>query len=659
MKYVIVISLFFQVLSTTAFSQAFKYHTVAPEENVYRIAQKYDVSVESIYKYNPDAKNGVQVGSKLVVPVQGETSETSGEAAVSFKSHRVEKKETLYSLSKQYDVSIDEIKKYNKQLYSKELQNGEIIQIPLFVKSETQSAQPVQKAQSPRSSQTQSPRSTQISKTREHIILPKETKFGIARKYGMTVGELEVLNPTVGVLQPGIMLKVGTAVLDDYVIITDDAFRFYEVQPQETMYSLTRRFQVEADSLLALNPALKDGLKWGMILKVPTKDASGRTLEEGAEVAGEAEASDVKQLDLENNLNNFNTKNLVLMLPYNLSKIKNDSISNSKEMLLNDRVMRISLDFYSGVLMAIERAQELGVSTNLKVYDTQQQPAKVASIIQSNNFNNVDVVIGPLLQATSEEAAARLSNLNIPVISPISNRELRAIPNLYQARPSDDMLREAMIKYLQKNSQGKNVIVVADGASAAIKSKLMIALPNARTVNPDGNSISESTLSPSLVKGRENWVILESESVALLSSATSALNRLARDNDIVLFTTNKNSSFESDVLSNNHLGRLKFHFPSEYKEFDEMVSDSFIDSYKTKYGYVPNKYTVRGYDLTLDVLLRLAAMGTLQKSVEANIITEYVENKFLYKHRTNGGFYNDAVYIMHLNEDLSLSVAKE
>jgi LysM repeat protein len=651
MKYVIVISLFFQVLSTTAFSQAFKYHTVAPEENVYRIAQKYDVSVESIYKYNPDAKNGVQVGSKLVIPVLDETSVTSGEKTVSFKSHRVEKKETLYSLSKQYNVSIDEIKKYNKQLYSKELQNGEIIQIPQFVKTETQSARPVQK--------TQSPKSTQISKTREHIILPKETKFGIARKYGMTVGELEELNPTVGVLQPGIMLKVGTAVLDDYVIITDDAFQFYEVQPQETLYSLTRRFQVEADSLIALNPALKDGLKWGMILKVPTKDASGRILEEGTEVTGETEVSDVKQLNLEKNLNNFNTKNLVLMLPYNLSKIKNDSISNSKEMLQNDRVMRISLDFYSGVLMAIERAQELGISTNLKVYDTQQKPAKVASIIQSNNFDNVDAVIGPLLQATSEEAAARLSNLNIPVISPISNRELRAIPNLYQARPSDDMLREAMIKYLQKNSQGKNVIIVADGASGAIKSKLMIALPNARTVNPSENNISESTLSPSLVKGRENWVILESENVALLSSATSALNRLARNNDIVLFTTNKNSSFESDVLSNNHLGRLKFHFPSEYKEFDELVSDSFIDSYKTKYGYVPNKYTVRGYDLTLDVLLRLGAMGTLEKSVEENIITEYVENKFLYKHKTNGGFYNDAVYIMYLNEDLSLSVAKE
>jgi len=651
MKYVIVISLFFQILSTTAFGQAFQYHTVAPEENVYRIAQKYKISVESIYEYNPDARNGVQVGTKLVIPVQGETVTPSTESAVSFKSHRVEKKETLYSLSKQYDVSIDEIKKYNKQLYSKELQNGEVIQIPIISKRETQITRPTPRVQTPGSAQ--------ITRTREHIILPKETKFGIARKYGMTVVELEKLNPTVGVLQPGIMLKVGTAVLDDYVIITDDAFQFYEVQPQETMYSLTRRFQVEADSLIALNPALKDGLKWGMILKVPTKDARGRDLEDLGEITEIAEAKDVKRLDLQNNLKNFDIKNLVLMLPYNLSKIKYDSISNSREMLQNDRVMRISLDFYSGVLMAMERAKELGISTNLKVYDTQQQPSKVSSIIQANNFSEVDAVIGPLLQATSEEAAARLSNLNVPVISPISNRELRAIPNLYQARPSDEMLREAMIKYLQDHSQGKNVIIVADGASAAIKSKLINALPNARTVNPGGNNITESTLSSSLVKGRENWVILESESVALLSSATSALNRLARNNEIILFTTNKNSSFESDVLSNNHLGRLKFHFPSEYKEFDETVSDSFIDSYKTKYGYVPNKYTVRGYDLTLDVLLRLAAMGSLEKSVEANIITEYVENKFFYKHKPNGGYYNDAVYIMHLNEDLSLSVAKQ
>lgn len=671
MRFVIIICLFFQVLTTSAFGQAYQYHTVAAGETVYSISNKYDISQETLLKLNPEAKEGLQVNAKLVIPMSLEQSESSVKKVVSFNSHKVQKKETLYSLSKQYGVSLDDIKKYNKQLYSKELQNGETIQIPVFVIDDSAPEKVIiaEKKERPSPGKViieernpdvfNSKPSSQIGKTREHIIIPKETKYGIARKYGMTVKELEALNPRVGVLQPGIMLKVGTNVLDQPVIITDDAFEFYEVQPQETMYGLTRRFQVAEDSLVALNPALKDGLKWGMILKVPTKDSKGNKLEELDGLGEELmPTSELSKMDLSKNLKNFDTKNLVLMLPYNLSKINKDSISNAKELIQKDRVLRISLDFYSGALMAIERAKELGISTNLRVYDTQNNSGKVSQTIASNDFRNVDVVIGPLLQATSEEAASSLMNLKVPVISPMTNRELKALPNLYQSRPSDDMLREGMIAYLQSNSQGKNVIIIADAASSAIKSKLVSALPLARIVNPQANNITESTIASVLDKSRENWVILESESIGLLGSATSALNRMARNNRITLFTTYKNSTFESDAVINEHLGELSFHFPSEYKEFDESVTDSFIEAYETKYGYIPNKYTVRGYDLTLDVLLRLAAMGSIEESVKANIITEYVENKFLYKPKTNGGFYNDAIYIMQLNKDLTLSVTK-
>ena len=650
MKFIIVLCLFFQGLSLTAYAQAYKYHTVAPEENVYRIAQKYGISEEAIYKYNPDARNGVNVGSKLVIPIQDETGNAPGTPAapqaVSFIDHKVQRQETLYRLSKQYEISEEDIRRYNKQLYSKELQLGETIKIPVFAKTAVKET---------RTTPLPSTRSGQNTKTREHIILPKETKYGIARKYGMTVKELEHLNPTVDVLQPGIMLKVGTNVLDEPVIITNDDFQFYEVQPQETLFGLTQRFQVSQDSLIALNPALKDGLKFGMVLKVPTRDARGRELE-NVEIPG-TEILESRTVDLSNSLKDFSTKNLVLMLPFNTSKVSNDSTSNSRAALQNDRVMRISLDFYSGVLMALETAKEMGISTNLKVYDTQQQPGAVSSIIQNNNFNNVHAVIGPLFQATSEEAASRLLNQNIPVISPISNRELRGMPNLYQARPSDEMLTEAMINYLRDNSQGKNIIIIADSKNSAVKSKLMNALPNARLVNPGGNNVSAGSISPSLMSDRENWIILESESVALLGSATSAMYRLARGNRIKLFTTNKNSSYDSDIVVNEHLGRLEFHYPSEYKEFDETISNRFIDTYKSKYGVVPNNYTVRGYDLTLDVLLRLGAMSSLEKSVQENIETEYVENKFLYRPKLNGGFSNNAVYIMKLNNDLKLSVA--
>lgn len=672
MRFVIIMCLVFQVFTTSSYAQAYQYHTVVAGETIYSISKKYDISQEDLLKLNPDAKEGLQVNAKLVIPVSTGQGETAVKETVRFNSHKVQKKETLYSLSKQYGVSVEDIKKYNKQLYSKELQNGEIVQIPVFAEKEKTPERVIiaENKKTPakgkviieeRNPETRNskPAIQQIGKTREHIIIPKETKYGIARKYGMTVKELEELNPKVGVLQPGIMLKVGTNVLDQPVIITDDAFEFYEVQPQETIYSLTRRFQVAEDSLIALNPALKDGLKWGMILKVPTKDSKGNKLEE---VVGAGEkpmpTSELSKIDLSKNLKNLDPKNLVLMLPYNLNKVQRDSVSNSSELIQNDRVLRISLDFYSGAIMAIERAKELGISTNLRVYDTQNNAGKVSQIIAGNDFKNVDAVIGPLLQATSEEAASSLASLGVPVISPMTNRELKALPNIYQSRPSDDMLREAMIVYLQNNSQGKNIIIVADGASSAIKNKLMNAFPAAKIVNPQTNNISEGTLASALDKSRENWVILESESIALLGGATSALNRLSRNNRITLFTTYKNSTFESDAVLNEHLGELRFHFPSEYKEFDETEDDSFVNAYKSKYGYIPNKYTVRGYDLTLDVLLRLAAMGSMEESVRANIITEYVENKFLYKPKANGGFYNDAIYIMQLNKDLTLSVAK-
>ncbi|HSI69546.1 MAG TPA: LysM peptidoglycan-binding domain-containing protein [Gillisia sp.] len=667
MKYLIMMCLCFQVLTFSAFAQAYKYHTVAPEENVYRIAQKYNISSEDIYKLNPDARNGVNVGSKLVIPILDNAStsnqvSTAQPEAVSFKEHKVQRQETVYRLAKQYGVAEDDLKRYNKQLYSRELQFGETLQIPVFAirEGEIAGAQRPAPAAQERPATTQerpAARPSAVQRdTREHIILPKETKYGIARKYGMTVEELEKLNPKAGVLQPGMMIRVATNIIDDQVIITDEAFQFYEVQPQETIFGLTQRFQVDRDSLIALNPGLRDGLKSGMVLKVPTRDAGGRELEEvEAEVA---EAGEATPANLINDIKDRSTKNLVLMLPFNLNKIKNDSISNSREVIGNDRVMRVSLDFYSGVMMAVERAKELGISTNLQVFDTQQQPGKVSTIIQTNNFSNVHAVIGPLFQATSEEAASKLTSAGVPVISPISNRELRWVPNLYQARPSDEMLRDAMVEYIRINSQGKNVIIIADSKNAAVRNKLSNAIPSSRVINPGENNITEGAIASSILKDRENWVILESESVGLLSSATSALNRLARNNKITLFTTSKNASFDSNVLSNDHLGRLNFHFPSEYKEFDETVSDMFIDKYKAKYGIVPNNYTVRGYDLTLDVLLRLAAMGTLEKSVQANILTEYVENKFSYRPKANGGFYNDAIYIMHYNEDLTLSVAR-
>ena len=464
--------------------------------------------------------------------------------------------------------------------------------------------------------------SSQNFKTREHIVLPQETKYGIARKYGMTLQELDEMNPKVEILQPGMMIRVGTAVLDEEpVIITDDRFRFYEVKPQETLYRLSKKFEVSQDSLIRLNPALTEGLKFGMVLKVPKKDGNSED-EENDQYTG-MEAGSQSKVDLESFINNRDTREIALMLPFHLDKIDADSIPTYRNAILNERVIRISLDFHSGVLMAVEKAKSMGISTKLKVYDTRRSTGEASNILRTNNFDNVDAVIGPLIQDVTETVAGALENRNTPVINPLSNRSMKGYGNLFQSRPSEEFLRSKMVDYIARNAAGKNVIVIADSKSFAIKNELMSAVPSARTVNPSDNFVSEAKLGEVMSSG-ENWVILESENM------------------------------------NNHLGKLKLHYPSVDKEFDTQQDDEFVKDYAKKFKVQPNQYAMRGYDLTMDILLRLASAEDLYESFEKYPgYTEYYESKFHYLMKPEGGYINDAIYILNLNEDLTITEAND
>ncbi|MBT8295893.1 MAG: LysM peptidoglycan-binding domain-containing protein [Gramella sp.] len=658
MKYLFVVFFLFQFYSTSANAQAYKYHTVKKGETVFSISQSYNIEEEDIYKFNPDAKTGIGVNEKLVIPVSSSGNSKSESQNVSkFIDHKVKKKETLYSLSKKYNVAIDGIKRYNKELYSRELQMGETIQIPVGGASAAPASPTVIAQNTTAETKPVRQQNNQITKTREHIVLPKETKYGIARKYGMTLKELDAVNPNIQELQPGMMIRVGVEVLEDEpVIITDDRFRFYEVQPQETLFSLTRRFGVSIDSLKQLNPALRDGLKYGMVLKVP-EHPEGKDFDDNS-MAGLDTDVDTKT-DLSNSISNRSTKEIVLMLPYHLNKVEEDSIKTYKQTILNERVVRISLDFYSGVLMALDKARSMGISTNLRVYDSKQSVNDVANIINSNNFNNVDAVIGPLLQEPTEAVAARLENRNIPVINPLSNRSMKGYQNLFQSIPTEESMKNKMLDFISRNSAGKNVVVVADGKAFKIKGEINNILPAAKTVNPTNNYVSDEAIEGVLTSGA-NFVILESENINLVSSVTSALNRLARNYDITLLTTNKTNAFENDIVSNNHLGNLKFHYPSVDKEYDSSATKEFNEKYKERFSVEPNRYAIRGYDLTIDVLLRLASAEDLYESfVKYPGYTEYYESKFHYQPNSNGGFTNDAIYILKLNKDLTISEAND
>jgi LysM repeat protein len=630
MKLVVYISFLFVFgASCASFAQQYRSHYVKEGETIYSIAKDYGVTTEAIYKLNPDVKNGVNTNALLIIPEKG----TIVSQEVKLKKHKVRRKETLFSIAQLYNVTIDDIKKYNKELYSRQLKKGEKIMIPIPVKKVLTTT-------------TYPKVDVEVKPEFTHTVLPKETKYGIARKYGVTIAELEKLNPGIGDnLQMGVILKVPHAAVINSATIEDE-FDFYEVQPKEGYFRLKVKLGLTQEEIISLNPYAKDGLKEGMILKIPKENSA---------MIG---AEKVETVDLENRIIDPSKKNLAILLPFRLNKVT-DSINSNKELLKKGGTLRVALDFYSGVLMAAEFAKDKGISVHMDVYDTEGSENRTGAIIGQNNFEKIDAVIGPLLKKNVEKASALLRSSKTPIFSPLSNREMRMYSNFFQTLPTDAMLRRSMLEYLKENADDKNVVIISDTNRKTQKAEILKALPDAKTLSPrEKGFLYVVDVDAKLVKEKENWIILESADPGIISNVLGLLNGMPADFTLRLFTLDKNDAYDYHDVSNMHLAKLNFTFPSVNKSYDYHEKDPFLVSYKNKYGVYPNRYAVRGFDITYDVLLRLASSEDLYEAAEADYETEYVENKFRYSKKNTSGYQNQATYIIKYKNNLEFEVVE-
>jgi len=611
---IFILALLFNCASAKA--QQYKTHKVQDDETIISIAKLYKVTPLEIYQLNPDARDGLRPNAILIIPKTKVPSANSNTVVTminevdGFKKHKTRRKETLYSISKKYNITVEDIKKYNKWLYAENLRKGDKLQIPIF---------------------------RQVKKTevvdpniQQYTVQQGEGKWRVAYKFGISVQELERLNPEMGKsLTKGQVLSVPKTA-DNMVRSVDDNFGYYKVKPSEGFYRLKVKLGLTQDELEALNPGLKSGgLKSGMILKIP---------KETMILASNGSAAKFSLID---SISNYDTKRLVVMLPFELNRINADSVYEAKKRLKSrsGRTSSIALDFHSGVLMALDSAKHLGISTKLDVYDTKNQMSEVVSLINRNNFSDVDAVIGPLMQNNFERAAKELKRNNIPVVSPIT-KKVQLFDNVFQTRPTQDMLTSKIINYVAKDSLVKQIIVISDSKNKAISTILKNKFSSAKLISSRKDKKKEKDAFyvtvedfEDVFKPGKNVVFLETQNSGFVSNVSSMLNSLinpAEKIEIVLMTTNMNQAFQSGI-SDVHLSNLKFHFPSVEKSYDASKKNAFVSMYKKQFGMSPNKFAVRGFDLTMDILLRLSSSENLYESSNYDMETEYVENKFNYK----------------------------
>lgn len=635
--------LFISLLFTAGAVAQHTTYTLQKGETLEQVAEKFEVTKEQILKLNPDLKRGDLENRTIILPPNEASQKTPKASMVRFKEYKVKKKETLYSLAKRYNISVNDIKKYNPYLYDDPLGEGDMIKIPIYEKEIKSFNKSVQNS---------------TFENLVHIVMPKETKYGISKTYGMTIEELDSLNPLVKELQPGQYLRVKNPLAKKENVSKYD---YYEVQPKETFYSLTRKLEISQDLLEELNPILKElGLQAGMELRIP--NGSGGEDFEGL----------TDKIDLGQKIKTPNRQKAVIMLPFGLNQLDALKQKDSKEegddddnkdaiseqaIIKKDSYMQMSLDLYSGIRMALDSVQRMGISVEAEVFDTKRNPAEVNKILNQNNFKDVDVVVGPLLTAHIEQVATKLKHQKTAVFSPLSSGDLKGSDKIFQTRPSASAKEHVLKAYLKENREENNLLLLGSASKNNFVKQLQNELSGIRMIHQKAKDyLQKSDLTAVLSKDRPNWIIIESDDLGAISNAITNLNAVRNDYEVRIFTSDKSQIDKADVES-EFLSNLNFTYTSIDRSDTAQERDPFVRNYLKKYGILPSSYATRGFDVTLDALLRSAYSKDLLKSTKKlKGYTEYVENRFDYRTKSADGFYNQAVYLIKFDEDLKLKV---
>ena len=112
-------------------------HTVSKGETITQIATKYKVTPFDIYRLNPDSQAGISESDVILVPtpdhvekqIASEISKSKSKTNSS-KNHIAKPKETLYSISRDYNVDVEELKILNADVLKNGLKIGQTIKIP-------------------------------------------------------------------------------------------------------------------------------------------------------------------------------------------------------------------------------------------------------------------------------------------------------------------------------------------------------------------------------------------------------------------------------------------------------------------------------------------------------------------------------------------------
>jgi len=694
-------------------------HTVEQGQTLYSLSKLYDVPVDELVFKNPDAENGLAIGQLLRIPLVSREKKITNElrqGEFRFIFHIVGKGESLFAISRIYDVSVNDLKAANPE-WSEGLKPGQYLKIPL---------------KDPVVQKRGSEIIVQGAENNVHTVVAGETLYSISRKYKLGIPELKAANPGIT-----ISLDIGSKIIipsvADPEAVAQDEKKYIEhtVIAKETLYGIARKYRISVDSLMAFNTGLSRNIYPGELIRIPatvnpdsfiTHRVSEKT--KLKRVAGKYAVSVTAMKDANPGFRSRLKPGDVLNIPVGPPPsaiaddvtvndtepddippaiIKKDSIRCYDMMKRNKRELKIALmlplyaeevreidiprnaasidpedyrsfnfiQFYEGFLMAMDELEEQGLKVKLYVYDVDEKVSKTIQVLQQPELPDMDLIIGPFYSRNFKLVSNFAEMFGIKIVNPLTRRtEVLNSPNVYKMRPSRDAQPALLTSFVERYYPESNIILVRNNkfqyASEIeiIRSSLDklipfgVKIPNSRLYDlileyskADTNLAGQVLMGSILVENRKIQTLhLEnapgdstffSNGIAEVTYATDSVRgilqyaSIARHNLLIVLTDNEifapeiltslndlKDTFDISVigmpewerftnLEIDYLLDLKvYFFTDSYYDYNDPDVVNFVRGFRDRFKTDPDRYGFEGYDLAAYFLGAMMRFGT-------------------------------------------------
>jgi LysM repeat protein/ABC-type branched-subunit amino acid transport system substrate-binding protein len=531
-------------------------------------------------------------------------------------SHIVKERQTLYSISKAYNVSIEDIYKYNPSVKENGLKVNTILIIPIAGEVTQANADvAVEMAAEP---------------VVETVAKTEEAQTPVAE----TVSEPEV--------KPEVKVEPATEPEDEDIIIKR---KTHTVRWFEDLDTIAEKYGVTVEALMEINGLTGRKLTKRQKLIIPTEEEAAQTqaddngLEDGETLQDASDTTAVTDTLMLPEMPSKKTVDLSLMLPLNASSAKGSSSNN--------------IDFYSGVLLAIYEMSQNGVSTSLDTYDIADGKIKT----DLDSLKNENVVIGPV----STGDLTRLFNTapqDKMVVSPLDQRAEKLVyehSNMIQAPTPYSVIYTDLMAWMKEDLQeGDRAIVVTEkGARATEAVQAMMAAV-------DSSKIEYKALSYSILEGRDvpeslawlmtedetasNRVFIASESEAFVNDVVRNLNvMIHKKYKVVLYAPGRIRNFETIEVDNFHNSNLHVSL-GYYIDYDDAKVKEFLLKYRALYNSEPTQFSFQGYDLAKYFIGLCSKYGENWTQKLESSDSKMLQSIFRFRKTEAGGYINTGVH---------------